>query len=672
MSIYLPGDLVSSIKGVGPAIEDRLHHLEIYTVRDILRHFPRTYLDFSKQVKIKDLRNMVAGSFLATIESPKTFYSASGKLVTQSVAQDSSGKIILTWFNNPYIKRLIKNDTPYSIAGEPSFSGNALSIISPIIEEEDSFSLNTKGLVPIYPQTEGVNSRWLRIKIFELLKEAEFKDPLETELLKTNSLIPLHDALHQIHFPKEASERWSADKRLSYNEHLRINIVNRLELEKLGHSISIKAIPKIYNQTANQLPFSLTADQKKTVHQLEKDLKSPEFTHRLIQGETGSGKTAPLFFAANQTLSHGFSCALMAPTEILATQHFQTFKKLSLFPSQISLVTSSSPVILARQSAYGGKAGLHKDEPTLFIGTHALLNQLPPDLNPPLAFIAIDEQHKFGVIQRETLMKRNPLPHLFNLSATPIPRTVALGLLGDIEISNLHHKPYNRLPTKTFVVSPAKFKNSPKWLISELEKGNQIFVVCPNITEHLPNVSSVEQKTAEYERLLLKKFPVWSIHGKLSPENQQHILLQFKNTPGSVLVSTSLIEVGIDIPAANIMIIHSAERFGLAQLHQLRGRVGRGEGQGFCFLVPSTDDEVETERLQLLQKFHTGLVLAQKDLRLRGAGQIYGEKQHGSLQTRLKYFWSRKLFLQAKSDAIKIIHQNRQKAAKIASGLVSW
>jgi len=269
-------------------------------------------------------------------------------------------------------------------------------------------------------------------------------------------------------------------------------------------------------------------------------------------------------------------------------------------------------------------------------------------------------------------MNRSPLPHLFNLSATPIPRTVALGLLGDISISNIHHKPNLRIPVKTFVITPTKYKNSPKWLISEMEKGNQIFVVCPNISEHIHDVSSVEKMTSEYRRFLPKKYPIWTIHGKLTPETQQQILFQFKNTPGSVLISTSLIEVGIDIPTANIMVIHSAERFGLAQLHQLRGRVGRGKEQGYCFLVPTNDDEIETERLQLLQKYHNGMVLAQKDLRLRGAGQIYGEKQHGSLQTRLKYFWSKKLFLKAKSDALNLILQNRQKAQKIASGLVSW
>ncbi len=659
MSVYSPGDSITAVKGIGPAIEEKLQRLDIHTIGDLLKHFPARYLDFSKQVKIKDLKDKIPGSFLATINSPKTFYSSSGKLITQAVAADSSGKISLTWFNNPFIKRLINDGDTYSIAGKPSFFGKGLTLISPVIEEGDSFTINTKGLVPVYPQTEGITSRWLRKKIFELLQDTTLKDPLSPESLKTNDLLPLREAIFKIHFPEEPGDRWQADKRLSYNEHLRINIRNRLELEKRGASVSMKISAKINSLTTKKLPFPLTPDQIKTVRHLEKDLKSKEFTHRLIQGETGSGKTAPLLFSANQALSSGFSGAVLAPTEILASQHFNTFKKYSLFPDQITLVTASSPVVPGKQ-------------PTIFIGTHALLNQLPSRISPPLAFVAIDEQHKFGVAQREALMKREPLPHLFNLSATPIPRTVALGLLGDIEISNLRHKPENRLPVKTFVVCPTKFRDSPKWLISELEKGNQIFVVCPNISEHAENISSVEKKTLEYRHLLPEKYPVLSIHGKMTSEIQQKVLLQYKATPGSVLVSTSLVEVGLDIPSANIMIIHSAERFGLAQLHQLRGRVGRGDTQGYCFLVPSTDDEVETERLQLLQKFHTGLVLAQKDLRLRGAGEIYGEKQHGSLQTRLKYFWSKKLFRLSKSDARKMVDQSRQKAAEIASGLLSW
>ncbi len=659
MTIYRAGDSITTVKGIGPVIAEKLEKLGIETVADLLKHYPSRYVDFTKQVKIRELKEKEPASFLGVISLPKSFFSGTGKMITQATATDQSGKISLTWFNNPYIKRLIKEGVEYSIAGKPSFFGPKLTIISPIIEEGNSFSINTKGLVPVYPQTAGVTSKWLRKKIYEVLKSSEIVDPIDNDLLTKNKLLPLGDSLSQIHFPSSSKTRLLSDKRLAYNEHLQINLVNRLEQERLGRSVVIKTNPEVDRQIKKKLPFTLTESQEKVIGQIEKDLQKPDFTHRLIQGETGSGKTALLLFAAGQCLSDDKSCAIMAPTEILANQHFQTFKQFFLFPKNVKLVTSSSRVETT-------------DIPTVFIGTHALLNQLAGNLEPPLAFVAIDEQHKFGVSQREKLLQRRPIPHLFNLSATPIPRTVALGLLGDIEISSLTHKPGNRLPVKTFIVSPTKFKDSPKWLVGKLEEKNQIFVVCPSITEHDQKISSVETQTKNYRRLLPNKFPIWSIHGRMKPEEQAEVIVKFKESDGGVLVATSLIEVGIDIPTANVMIIHSAERFGLAQLHQLRGRVGRGGDQGYCFLVPSIDDEVEKERLQLLQKYDSGLKLAQKDLRLRGAGEVFGEKQHGSLQTRLKYFWSKKLFLTAKKDADQKVRENKEKARVIASRLLTW
>ena len=347
----------------------------------------------------------------------------------------------------------------------------------------------------------------------------------------------------------------------------------------------------------------------------------------------------------------------MAPTEILASQHYQTFSNFSYYPQNVQLVTGQN------------KEPFADGKPMIYIGTHALITQIPDNLAYPIAFVAIDEQHKFGVRQREALIKRTPIPHLFNLSATPIPRTVALGLLGDIETSNIRHKPLNRLPTKTFVTTPAHFKKSSAWLTQKLQEGNQIFIVCPNIEEHSQNIASVQKISTQYRKIIPAEYPVLSLHGRMSSEEQNRILDTFKKSGRGVLVATSLIEVGIDIPQANIMIIHSAERFGLAALHQLRGRVGRGEGQGFCFLVPTTDDETETERLQLLQKYHSGLVLAQKDLRLRGAGEIFGTRQHGTLPTRLKYFWSKKLFLTAKSQAKSLINKDPHLAEEIVSKL---
>lgn len=656
---YFSQDLITTVKGIGPATAQKVNRLNIFTVGDLIKHFPRSYLDFSKQVRIKELKNKEPASFIAEIDNPKTFYSGSGKLITQATAKDDSGKIILTWFNNPYIKKLINEGVRYSVAGKPSFFGPKLTIISPMIEEGDSFSLNTQGMVPVYPLTEGLTSKWLRKKIYELLHSVKITEPLEKNIVDGNGLLPLGDAILKIHFPKTTGERWAADRRLSYNEHLRINIQNYLQQKQIGKSISINSKSVIDKKTTKLLPFELTISQRNTVKQIEKDLSNQEFTHRLIQGETGSGKTAPLIFAVNQSLSAGFSCIILAPTEILATQHFQNFQRFCLFPHRVKLVTALV------------KANID-DKATVFIGTHALLNQIPKNISPSISFVAIDEQHKFGVAQRDALLDRTPVPHLFNLSATPIPRTLALGLLGDIAISNLRHKPSNRLPVKTFVVSPTKFKDSPKWLIKELKNGNQIYAVCPNILENSQNISSVDKQAGFYRKILPAEFKVFKIHGKISSVDQQKIISDFKNTPGSVLVSTSLIEVGIDIPSANIMIIHSAERFGLAQLHQLRGRVGRGEEQGYCFLVPGTDDEVETERLKLLQKYHDGLVLSRKDLRLRGAGQIYGEKQHGAFQTRLKYFWSKKLFVCAKKDAKSIVKENALEAERIARNLVTW
>jgi ATP-dependent DNA helicase RecG len=654
---YQTKDSVTTIKGVGSSTSEKLTRLGIETIADLLNHFPSRYYDFTQPVLIKNLEVGKTQSFIATIGRVTSFFSKSGKLFVQATAKDTSGKIILTWFNNPFIKRLIKEDSVYTIAGKASFWGKGLTVIAPIIEEGNTPSINTSGLVPIYPQTEGITSRWLRNKIHLLLTNIKIPDPLTAEIVTTQNLLSEEEAYKQIHFPKTTELHWQADKRLSFNEHLRININNRLELQNLGESISITLNHDLTKKTKIKFPFKLTHDQENTVGAIYKDLQSNEYTHRLIQGDTGSGKTATIIFAANQCLKNNKSCALMAPTEILAEQHYHTFLSYSLFPDQVQLITGSH------------QENVRHDKPMIYIGTHSLLTGLPQKLKHPLAFVAIDEQHKFGVKQRDELVKRTPVPHLFNLSATPIPRTVALGLLGDINISNITHKPINRKPTKTFVVSPTYFRKSPDWLRQQLADGSQIFVVCPNIQDHETGVASVEKISKIYQKMTQGEFPVLTIHGKMKSGEQNKVLSTFRAQGRGVLVSTSLIEVGIDIPSANIMIIHSAERFGLASLHQLRGRVGRGEEQGYCFLVPTEDDEEETERLQLLQKYKSGLILAQKDLRLRGAGEVFGTKQHGNLPTRLKYFWSKKLFLEAKQLSKSLVHESPENALRIASKL---
>jgi ATP-dependent DNA helicase RecG len=658
-SIYYLNDSVSSIKGVGPATVDKLTKLGIETVRDLLHHFPTKYYDFTSPVTISRLEEGKVQVFNAILEKPYSTVTGTKKLLTQVMASDTTGKVCLTWFNNPYIKSLIKENILYTIAGKSSFWGKKLIIIAPLIEPATESSLNTHGLVPIYPQTAGLSSKQLRTKIFFIINNSDIKDPLDEKILNIHCLVSQKIAYSQIHFPKNTQDRWHADKRLSFNEHLRISLVNQIELLNLGKSIPIKSSLIIDKKSKEHTPFKLTKDQEKTISSIYKDLNKDAFTHRLIQGDTGSGKTVTLIYAANQCLAQNYSCAIMAPTEILANQHYKTYKTLGLFPDLAQIISSSS------------KETLDTSKPHLYIGTHALITQIPKKLKFPLVFLGIDEQHKFGVKQRDELIKRQPVPHLFNLSATPIPRTVALGLLGDIQISNINHQPKNRLPTKTFVITPTRFKNSPNWLIKKLDEGNQIFVVCPNITEHDENIASIEKIVQLYRKIIPEKYSVTSIHGKMKSEEQNKILNKFKNKSTGILVATSLIEVGIDIPSANIMIIHSAERFGLAALHQLRGRVGRGAGQGYCFLVPSNDDDEQKERLQLLKKYHSGLILAQKDLKLRGAGEVFGIKQHGSLSTKLKYFWSKKLFLLAKNTALMIIKKDPKLALQIATKLTT-
>lgn len=644
-------DSISSLRGIGPSTSDKLEKLGILTVIDLLRHLPRRHLDYSHPTTINHLQNKKPSSFIAKLSPPKSFFTKSRKLIIQSQASDATGKITLTWFNNPYIKKLINPETQYSIAGTPAFFGSGLTIISPSIEEGDSLTLNTSGFVPVYPLTAGITSRWLRNKIHELLENISVLDPLAEA-----SFIDLQTAYHQIHFPTTQKEKDQADKRLSYNSHLQINLTNLLERHAYGNSVSLKINPEIHKQSFSKIPFVLTLDQEKTIQSLYKDLKSAEFTHRLIEGDTGSGKTATLVFATNQCLSQNFSCAILAPTEILARQHFDTFKNLSLYPNQIQLVTSHTTVPSF-------------ETPTLYIGTHSLLKHLPVNLLDPLIFVAIDEQHKFGVQQRESLIHRTPMPHLVNLSATPIPRTVALGLLGDLNISHIDTLPQNRLQTKTHIISKSKLNDGKIWLSGEIESGNQIFVVCPRINNTGDEVDSVDKLRSFYQTFFDNKIPTLTLHGQIKQDEQTRIINKFKLKEASILISTSIIEVGIDIPSANIVIIHSADLFGLAQLHQLRGRVGRGGAQGHCFLITTKDDEEINERLELLKKYRSGLTLAKKDLILRGAGEIFGLKQHGQIKTSLKYFWSKKLFLLAKSDAKKIVTQNPTLAKSIATQL---
>lgn len=657
-----PEQPVSTFPGIGPQTLSRLQKLNINTIGDLLKHYPSRFLDFSQATPIKLLKEKVPASFIATINQPKQFRTRSGKIITQATATDTSGQITLTWFNSPYIKTLIKPGRSYYLAGKPSYFGPKITLVAPQIELVGGKPLHTQGLVPIYPQTDKLTSKTLRRLINRIISLVKIDDPLPSDILQAESLLPLIKAFQQIHFPRNPQEHLEADRRLSFDQHLQINLKNQIENQSHGQAPQIKANLKIHQELLKKIPFTLTPDQNKTLRRLYHSFALPAPSHILVQGDTGSGKTVLALFSALQTVNHNLSFSLLAPTQILAEQHYYTFKKLLPAKLAINLITAKSHY------------QANSSKPQIFIGTHALLSQLPTTLKYPLGCVFIDEQHKFGVKQRDWLKNRSPNPHLVNLTATPIPRTLALGIFGDIDTLTIRHKPQSRPPAKTWIISNNRFSKSSSWLSDKLKTSNKIFVVCPFIEQSssLKTVQAAKNLYLKYQKSFASIAPVYLIHGRLSPEEKAEILNKFTLAPNGILVSTPIIEVGIDIPTANIIIIHSAERFGLAQLHQLRGRVGRGSDPSFCLLIPSTDDLQNIKRLELLTRYHSGLALAKLDLKLRGSGQIAGLKQHGHYSTRLQYFWDKKSFQKAKKYALRLVKKSPANAGVIAIRLSSW
>ena len=651
--------LITALPGIGPTFTTKLSHLKLASIRDLLHHYPSRFLDYRKQTTIRQIRPKTDVSFLAALGEAKRFNTKSGKSVTTVSAQDQTGKINLTWFNNPYIGRLIKPGEKYLVAGKAAFFFDKITLIAPTIEPANDQSLHTHGLVPIYPLTAGVSSRFLRQKIKLALDKTAITDTLNNQILNKLGLLDYRASLHAIHFPKETAAHLAADKRLAFNHHLLLNITNLAEIRKLPPSPSLIVDRVLHRHLIESLPFKLTTGQVKAIESSYQDLTRSSFTHRLIQGETGSGKTVIVFFLAAQALAAGQSFCLLAPTEILAAQHYQTFLMFGLPKKQVILVSAKRPL---RQIP---------PQPTIFIGTHALLTQLPLSLPFPLAALAIDEQHKFGVQQRAELLTRKPTPHLINLTATPIPRTLALGLFGEVAISSLSAKPKNRLPIKTWVLDPERFKKSTAWLKQQVERGSKVFAVAPTI-HGVAEKEGAEKIFKRYQTVCSSFTEVFLIHGQMKSEAIALTLAAFKKTTGGILVATTIIEVGVDIPQADVIIIHGADNFGLATLHQLRGRVGRRERQGYCLLVSGSNEEEANTRLALMEKYHSGLTLARLDLRLRGAGELFGDKQHGWLPVRLKNFWNKVLFKQAKEIALALLEKNEASAQRLARNLASW
>lgn len=637
---------VQYVPRVGPRMAGGLKKLGIETVEDLIFYPPFRYDDFSLVSEIGKVRPGETVTIKGTIEKIKNFYTKSGKKIQEATVADATGRITVIWFNQPFLLRILPEGTVVSLSGEVSWFGHKLVLSSPkyeIVNESSGESLHTGRLVPVYPETAGVTSKWLRGRIDFALKTVlpELSDYLPEELKVKYHLSGLSEALSSIHFPKTLRQAEEGRDRLAFDELLLLRLhvyEERKKWERTKKAVACKIPGADVSLLVNSLPFKLTRDQEKSLDQILADLARPVAMNRMLEGDVGSGKTVVAAIAMYVAYRNGLTSLIMAPTQILAEQHFQTISHLlSPLGIVIELVTGNKKAVI-RDTQHV----IHKSpnmslltshvSPMVYVGTHALLTETLTI--PNLGLVVIDEQQRFGVRQRKTVTtkgKTKLTPHLLTMTATPIPRTMALTIFGNLDLSVLNEMPLGRQKVKTWVVPGHKRDGAYAWITKEISTtGGQVFIICPLIEES-ETLISVKAVSSEYERLkkIFPKFRLGLLHGRLKPTEKSKILDDFRKNRINILVSTPVVEVGIDIPNAMVMLIEAADRFGLGQLHQLRGRVGRGALASYCLLFTENTEERALLRLKTLETTFSGPELAEVDLKLRGPGELFGTRQHG-------------------------------------------
>lgn len=655
MSLSSP---ITELKGVGEELAKKLAILGIYTIGDLIENYPRRYEDYSDITEIAKLRPGTVTA-QAKISSVVGRYVRRGMHITEAIASDKSGSVRLVWFNQPYRAGAIKQGQEYFIAGEYALRRNRFSIANPSVELVSDFPINTARIIPVYKEQKGLKSYTIRKLIREALNLVKkLPEHLPAWLLEQQKLVDYSTAVHEVHFPSSTASLEKARKRLGFEEVFELTLAALLNKQEFAKEKGLPVAFKedIAKKFVFKLPFKLTDAQRKTIWRICQDLSKNQPMNRLVEGDVGSGKTVVAAMAALMVMEEDMQVALMAPTEILARQHAET-----IFG-------------LLNNIGYGDKVGLligglkpqqkqlihhkiSKGEIKFIVGTHALIAE-KVDMHK-LGLIIIDEQHRFGVEQRKKLQaKAGHMPHVLHLTATPIPRSLALTLYGELDISVLDELPPGRQIIKTKICSPASEKKLFEQIEKELEAGRQMFVVCPLISDsESSNGLSAEEIFKQLSERDFKHRKIGLLHGKLKSAEKEKVMQDFLARKHDILVSTTVIEVGVDVPNATIMLIKGAERFGLAQIHQLRGRVGRGAHQSYCFLVLS-DAKAPSQRLRALESTTDGFKLAELDLQLRGPGAIYGTIQHGALDLRIAKLTDTKLIAAARNGAQSFIEKN--------------
>ena len=651
-------DRVTAITGISTAYSAKLAHVGVKTVRDLLLYLPRRHEDFANVTPIAWIRPGMRTTVRARvyqIERMQTRYKR--VQLARAKLSDDSGELEVVWFNQPYIANQVHPGDHLLLAGTVDRNGG-LVMKNPLYERVSRDPIHSARIVPIYPETRGLTSRWLREKILPLLWLADqLEEDLPAEMIERRNLMPRAAAIKQVHFPDSFEDLERARNRLNFEE-LFINQVANQLAKRARKAHAAHAIP--FDEAAARgfvaaLPFKLTNAQRRAAWQILTDMRKREPMNRLLEGDVGSGKTVVAAMAIHHAAKAGFQSMLLAPTEILARQHADVVDSLlKPFGVDVGLLLGNTPPG-GRRSLLAAVAGGEID---VLIGTHALIEE---DVRfKTLGLAVVDEQHRFGVAQRLSVRQGELWPHFLSMTATPIPRTLGLTLFGDLDISVLDEMPPGRRPVATRLVPPDERQQAYDFIRHQVEAGRQVFVICPLIQES--DKLGVRSATQEVEKLRSDVFPelrarIALLHGRMKTAEKEEVMAKFQHGEIAILVSTSVLEVGIDIPNATVMMIEGAGRFGLAQLHQFRGRVGRGPYESVCLLFTDVDDPETMERLNAVVSHQSGFDLAEIDLRLRGMGDLLGMRQHGH-EFNVANLLDATMISDAQSDAVRLLDRD--------------
>lgn len=647
---------IRELKGIGSKTEELFENLGVYTIRDILLNFPREYHRYEQPKKIAELKDGEAAAVQCRILKTPLVRRGGRMAITTTTVSDETGTLACVWFRMPYLKNTLKPGTSYVFYGNIKDKKGVLTMEQPRIYHIDQYRLLTEGLQPVYALTKGLTNNAFGKAVGQALELSYLlEEYLPEDLREKRGLMEYQEAVRQLHFPEKEHSLVRARNRLAYDDFFQFILMMQMSKEQRStqkNEFSFGTMEYVESVIA-KIPYTLTHAQKKAVSEIGRDMRSGFVMQRLLQGDVGSGKTIVAFLAMADAAHSGYQSAIMVPTEVLARQHYENFSQMCRdygVEAPVILLTGS---LTAKQKREAYEK-MQTYPNAMIVGTHALIQEKAVYDN--LALVITDEQHRFGVRQRETLGKKGIHPHILVMSATPIPRTLAIILYGDLDISVMDELPAKRLPIKNCVVGTEFRPKAYRFIREQVQAGHQAYVICP-LVEESENLEA--ENVIDYAKILKEELPelrIAFLHGKMKAAEKNQIMEDFLEKKTDVLVSTTVIEVGVNVPNATVMLIENAERFGLAQLHQLRGRVGRGDAQSYCIMMNTSQSKESKKRLQILNDSNDGFAIAREDLKLRGQGDFFGVRQSGEMEFAVgDIFADADILQEASEDAKQIL-----------------